>query len=154
MKKILLPCLALLALNSYAEQSNQSLATCSAIKNDFKRLLCYDEVVKGSGVVPASVVAAAAPAQATNANNNFGVEHKRISENGADEITATVSSVKKAPHGELIVRLDNNQQWRQIGADAFRLASGNKVVIKRGMFNSFLMKKLDGNKTIRVKRVK
>ena len=82
----------------------------------------------------------------------FGLEHKEIAENGEESITSMISSVKKAPYGELIITLENNQQWRQIGSDSLRLDEGDTVIISRGVFNSFLLKKADQNRSIRVKR--
>lgn len=52
----------------------------------------------------------------------------------------------------LIITLDNGQQWRQVGSDRLRLTNNDTVVIERGMFNSFLLKKAGQNRSIRVKR--
>jgi len=60
--------------------------------------------------------------------------------------------VKKAPYGELIIELDNGQQWRQVGSDSLRLKKQDVVVIERGVFNSFLLKVEGQNRSIRVKR--
>ena len=48
--------------------------------------------------------------------------------------------------------MKNNQQWRQIGSDSLKLDEGDTVIISRGVFNSFLLKKADQNRSIRVKR--
>ena len=65
-----------------------------------------------------------------------------------------VASVEEAAYGELIISLDNGQQWRQIGSDSMRLKKNDTIVISRGVFNSFLLK-IDGeNRSIRVKRTK
>ncbi|MDP4983158.1 MAG: hypothetical protein NWQ59_05680, partial [Pseudoalteromonas tunicata] len=84
----------------------------------------------------------------------FGLEHKQASESEeAETLVAIVNTIKKAPRGELILTLDNNQVWRQLGTDGFRIKTGQTVVISRGAFNSFLLKLQGGNKTVRVKRV-
>ena len=48
--------------------------------------------------------------------------------------------MKKPLYGELIIELDNGQQWRQVGSDSLRLKKQDVVVIERGVFNSFLLK--------------
>jgi hypothetical protein len=63
-----------------------------------------------------------------------------------------VTNVKEAPYGELIISLNNGQQWRQIGSDSLRIDQDDTVIIERGMFNSFLLKKAGQNRSIRVKR--
>ena len=167
MNKHLLSLLALVSVPVLAATpiNEQALQACSFIENDFNRLLCYDNTIAGKSLtqpvqsqlsksaqtnVKAETPAATAPV-ATKAKE-FGLEHKEIAENGEESITSMISSVKKAPYGELIITLENNQQWRQIGSDSLRLDEGDTVIISRGVFNSFLLKKADQNRSIRVKR--
>ena len=180
MKKYLVPAsLALLATLSTTAQADdgvniQALKACSFIENDFRRLLCYDNIMAGKPIdsMPAEAPAnkagksqgkgaAAAAAAAGNANaankgkkdkSDFGIEHKQRNEENGDELVAKVSSVKEAPYGELIITLENGQRWRQVGTESFRVSKNDTVVISRAMFNSFLMKKQGTNKSIRVKR--
>ncbi|WP_105253514.1 hypothetical protein [Pseudoalteromonas sp. T1lg75] len=185
MKKYLVPAsLALLATLSTTAQADdgvniQALKACSYIENDFRRLLCYDNIMagkpidsmpanmpaevpaqsqKGKGKGPSANAAGAAASAASNKGNNskreFGLEHKQKDDNDGnpDELVAKVSKVKEAPYGELIITLDNGQRWRQIGTDSFRISKNDTVVISRAMFNSFLLKKQGSNKSIRVKR--
>jgi hypothetical protein len=111
----------------------------------------------------ASSAAAASPAPvaaagATNEqivrtkNEHFGLEHQEATKLNDDQISAIVKSVKKAPYGELIIELENGQQWRQVGSDSLRLKEQDVVVIERGVFNSFLLKIEGQNRSIRVKR--
>ncbi|MFY8275290.1 hypothetical protein AAEU32_14290 [Pseudoalteromonas sp. SSDWG2] len=150
----------------------QALKACSMIENDFRRLLCYDNVVAGEPIdaqrqkskgegkgknkeknLPEQAAPRASAATAAEHKaDDFGLEHKQIEENSADELVAKVTKVKEAPYGELIITLDNGQVWRQQGAESFILKSGDTVVISRAMFNSFLLKKQGLNKSIRVKR--
>lgn len=163
MNKHLLTVLTLVSVPVLAASpiNEQALQACSFIENDFNRLLCYDNTIAGKPLtqnqkksaqtnVKADTATATAPI-ATKAKE-FGLEHKEIAENGDESITSMISSVKKAPYGELIITLENNQQWRQIGSDSLRLDKGDTVIISRGMFNSFLLKKADQNRSIRVKR--
>ncbi|TMO07560.1 MULTISPECIES: hypothetical protein [unclassified Pseudoalteromonas] len=167
MKKQLLPLLALLSIPvAHADEINlQALQACTFIENDFNRLLCYDNVMAGKplskpaaatqslqNTSPASVVAIANTTKTKN--GDFGLEHKEIAKENDDEITAAVSSIEEAAYGELIITLDNGQQWRQIGSDSMRLKTADTIVISRGVFNSFLLKKDGQNRSIRVKRTK
>lgn len=173
MKKQLLPILALLSIPTvHASEVNlQALQACTFVENDFNRLLCYDNTMAGKSLSkpttaktltpPANSAAVAAATAGTVAtteqsmkakNKDFGLEHKEVSKDNDDEISAQVTSVEEAPYGELIINLDNGQQWRQIGSDSLRISTNDTIVIERGLFNSFLLKKAGQNRSIRVKR--
>lgn len=171
MKKQLLPIIALLSISTaYADEVNlQALQACTFVENDFNRLLCYDNIMAGKSLSkpstkktlkPSGESVSVAPTATTaveeqivkTKNEDFGLEHKEITKDNDDELTATVTSVEEAPYGELIITLDNGQQWRQIGSDRMRLNTNDIVIIERGMFNSFLLKKQGKSRSIRVKR--
>ncbi|ALQ09606.1 MULTISPECIES: hypothetical protein [Pseudoalteromonas] len=172
MKKQLLSLLVLLSAPTFAAQTEintQALQACSFIENDFNRLLCYDNTIAGKSLTKPSVAKVLAP-PTTNTNvpiptptqkapsvanaDDFGLEHKEVHKEKDTEIKATITSIEKAAYGELIINLDNDQQWRQIGSDSMRLKESDTVVITRGVFNSFLLKKANQNRSIRVKRTK
>ncbi|MEO2269039.1 hypothetical protein V1358_17180 [Pseudoalteromonas sp. YIC-656] len=175
MKKYLVPAsLALLSTTlttpavAFEGMNEQALKACSFIENDFRRLLCYDNVVAGKPIDAArekpsksnapATAAAVGTSAASVANQNakskeeFGLEHKIKAEEEAKDLIAGVTKISEAPYGELIITLDNGQVWRQIGTESFNLSKNDEVVISRAMFNSFLLKKAGTNKTIRVKR--
>ncbi|CAD2226317.1 conserved exported hypothetical protein [Pseudoalteromonas sp. 3J6] len=167
MNKHLLSLLALASVPVLAATpiNEQALQACSFIENDFNRLLCYDNTIAGKSLtqpahkqpqqsVKANVKADTAVATAPVAAKakEFGLEHKKITKNTEETISSKIANVKKAPYGELIITLENNQQWRQIGSDRLSLDKGDTVTISRGVFNSFLLKKADQNRSIRVKR--
>ena len=171
MKKQLLSLLVLLSAPTFAAQTEfntQALQACSFIENDFNRLLCYDNTVAGKSLTKPTVtktltpptannvpqVVAAAPIQAKAKADDFGLEYKESQVEKETEIKAMVTSVKEAAYGELIISLDNGQQWRQIGSDSMRLKENDTIVISRGAFNSFLLKQDGKNRSIRVKRTK
>ena len=158
---------ATLTQPAFAEDgiNEQALKACSFIENDFRRLLCYDNVVankpidapraQSKGNDKAAVAAAtgsAVAAKQASSNNEFGLEHKKEHEEADQDLVANVAKIKEAPRGELIITLDNGQVWRQLGTESFRLSKNDEVIISRAMFNSFLLKKAGSNKTIRVKR--
>jgi hypothetical protein len=177
MKKQLIPFVALLTITGTAQANEvnlQALQACTFVENDFNRLLCYDNVMAGKSlskpatkqqieqpVANSAAAASPAPVAAAGAtteqivrtkNEDFGLEHKEVAKVNDDQISASVKSVKKAPYGELIIELDNGQQWRQVGSDSLRLKKQDVVVIERGVFNSFLLKIEGQNRSIRVKR--
>jgi len=170
MKKQLLPILALLSIPTvHANEVNlQALQACTFIENDFNRLLCYDNTMAGKSLTkpettktltpPASSVTATADVAVASKqivkvkNEDFGLEHKELVKENDKEITAVVTNVKEAPYGELIITLNHGQQWREIGSDSLRIDQDDTVIIERGMFNSFLLKKAGQNRSIRVKR--
>lgn len=157
MKKLTLSLLVLLSANSFAQNINtQALKACSMIENDFKRLVCYDQIIAGKNIdiSTAKTPVMVEQSKTLNKEEKFGLEHKDISANAESEQIALVKKVKKAPHGELILTLANGQVWRQLGTDNFRVKVEAEVTIMRGALNSFLLKKMGSNKTIRVKRVK
>jgi len=157
MKKLTLSLLVLLSANSFAQDINtQALKACSLIENDLKRLICYDQIIAGKSIdiSAAETSLKVEQTKVITKEEEFGLEHKNISANADAEQIATLAKVKKAPHGELIFTLNNGQIWRQLGTDHFRAKAENEVVIMRGALNSFLLKKMGANKTIRVKRIK
>ncbi len=164
MKKQILSLLVILSAPAFSAQSDintQTLKACSFIENDFNRLLCYDNTMAGKPLTQSTVTQkVTAPTTATNVpvvaveapKEDFGLEHKENHTEKDSEIKAAVTSVDKAPYGELIITLDNNQKWRQIGSDSMRLKESDTVTITRGVFNSFLLRKDGQNRSIRVKR--
>jgi hypothetical protein len=84
----------------------------------------------------------------------FGQENKQRTENLIEQIQATIIEIKKAPRGELIITLDNGQVWRQTDNTRLKLRKDQVVIIKRGAFGSFFIRKENTNKRIRAKRVK
>ncbi|WP_105181024.1 hypothetical protein [Pseudoalteromonas sp. T1lg21] len=177
MKKQLIPFVALLTITGTAQANEvnlQALQACTFVENDFNRLLCYDNVMAGkslskpatkqqieqpaaSSEAPVAVAAAPVTAAASTQivktkNEDFGLEHKEVAKVNDDQISAIVKSVEKAPYGELIIELENGQQWRQVGSDRLKLKVNDTVIIERGIFNSFLLKIEGQNRMIRVKR--
>jgi len=168
MKKLLLLLSFLSApvLSAQKTISIQTLEACSLIENNSKRLYCYDKTVKNRQNSHYSNTQAVSPIRGTISSNaepirgtitpinEFGLEHKDVTKGKAAKIKADVALVKTAHYGELVITLNNNQQWRQIGTDRMRLKKGDTVIISRGALSSFLLKKEGSNRSIRVKRTK
>ncbi|GAA5131866.1 hypothetical protein [Thalassotalea piscium] len=183
MKKQLFILLAILSAPTFAAQNTvntKALQACTIIENNLERLLCYDNVIAGKSLSKSQISEVATPepvikhqqsasmpiqvkevtkkvaTQEAAVPDNFGLEHEDIikEKEKHPQLQAVVTKVIKAPHGELIITLNNNQQWRQVGTKKFYLKENENVTISRGIFSAFLLKKAGQNRTITVKRTK
>lgn len=139
--------------------SNHEFAQCKKITADNKRLECYDNLT--SHVLSnedTKTSAAAKPKQEPAnkpTNSKFGLEHKQyLDENSAEQITATVTKVKKTAYGHLKIYLDNGQIWKQTTTDRLKLKAKEVIIIERALLGSFTLKKADSNNRYKVKRLK
>jgi hypothetical protein len=146
---LILTLLSAATFTAQAKIDTQALKACGTIKNDQNRLLCYDKAINGKALNEKS-----SNTELTATADDFGLEHKNLDEERVGEIKAVVISIKKAPYGKLIINLNNDQQWRQHDSERMLLKKGDKIVIRRGALNSFLLKKDGTNRSIRVKRTK
>jgi hypothetical protein len=163
MKKILMTTLLLLTASGYTSQINvQALEACSLVENDLKRLMCYDKVIAGKKISQPimkdekdkSDNALKVVEKSQNKANEFGLEKsKQVAAKKLDEIRSTVVKITKNPRGQRTFTLSNDQIWKQKGSDSFTAKKGNEVVIIRGVFDSFRMKKAGTNRQIQVKRI-
>ncbi len=163
MKKILIATLLLLSTSSYASQINvQALEACSLVENDLKRLMCYDKVIAGKKISqPITKVEKNKPTKAPkvvekpqNKANEFGLEKsKQAAAKKLDEIRSTVTILSKNTQGQRTFTLSNGQVWKQKNSERFTAKKGDEVVIIRGIFDSFRMKKAGTNRQIQVKRI-
>ena len=163
MKKILMTTLLLLTASGYTSQINvQALEACSLVENDLKRLMCYDKVIAGKKISQPimkdekdkSDNALKVVEKSQNKANEFGLEKsKQVAAKKLDEIRSTVVKITKNPRGQRTFTLSNDQIWKQKGSDSFTAKKGDEVVIIRGIFDSFRMKKAGTNRQIQGKRI-
>ncbi len=154
----------------------QQLTQCAGITDKLERLVCYDNlaasiqvttvtnnttapIAVAPVVTPAAAPAAlatAAPvaAAATNVEDNFGMEVKRVQENTTDKIYLDVESIAEDAYGALKITFTNGQVWKQTENRKFNLKVGEKVFIEKAALGSFLMGTEDRNAKVRVKRLK
>lgn len=154
----------------------QQLTQCAGITDKLERLVCYDNlaasiqvttvtnnttapIAVAPVVTPAAapaVVASAAPvaAAATNVEDNFGMEVKRVQENTTDKIYLDVESIAEDAYGALKITFTNGQIWKQTENRKFNLKVGEKVFIEKAALGSFLMGTESRNAKVRVKRLK
>lgn len=154
----------------------QQLTQCVGITDKLERLVCYDNlaasiqvttvtnnttapIAVAPVVTPAAAPAAlatAAPvaAAATNVEDNFGMEVKRVQENTTDKIYLDVESIAEDAYGALKITFTNGQVWKQTENRKFNLKVGEKVFIEKAALGSFLMGTESRNAKVRVKRLK
>ena len=61
------------------------------------------------------------------------------------EMRARVKHIAQKVHGEYVITLDNDQVWYQVGTDwKLSLSVGDEVVIRRGLSNSYQLRRADG----------
>lgn len=162
MKKILMTTLLLLSASGLASQINvQALEACSLVENDLKRLMCYDKVMSGKQI-NSNVVIKESKQKTTPASNKvqskagqFGLENnKKEAREKLDELHSRVAKLTKNPRGQLRFTLENGQVWKQNGSEHFSVKENDQIIIMRGVFDSFRLKKSGTNRTIQVSRVK
>ncbi|QYK08806.1 hypothetical protein [Shewanella mangrovisoli] len=170
---------AVLLISAQANAAiEQQLTQCAGITDKLERLVCYDNLaasiqvttVTNNTTAPIAVapvvtpaatpaaVASAAPvavaAAATNVEDNFGMEVKRVQENTTDKIYLDVESIAEDAYGALKITFTNGQIWKQTENRKFNLKVGEKVFIEKAALGSFLMGTESRNAKVRVKRLK
>lgn len=166
---------AVLLVSAQANASiEQQLTQCAAMTDKLDRLVCYDNLAASIRVdtiahnataptataapvatsVAVATVAAPTVAVATNVEDNFGMEVKRVQENTTDKIYLDVESVAEDAYGALKITFTNGQVWKQTENRKFNLKVGEKVFIEKAALGSFLMGTESRNAKVRVKRLK
>jgi hypothetical protein len=182
MKFILIIAISLFSVSFSVEAATRSLESCASIEHPVERLACYDilagrlpaESAKANEKAPkvvdsvaskVDVIVPAAPAVAQTAPSveptpdakvDFGLEHKqKPKEAQPDELKLKWTKKMKDAYGKWIIFLENGQVWRQTENDLFDFNNSEQlVVISRGILGAFFLLEPDGDKRIRVMRVK
>ncbi|MBN1831333.1 MAG: hypothetical protein JW896_04410 [Deltaproteobacteria bacterium] len=182
MKTSFIIALSIFAVSFSGQAATLSLESCAAIEDPAERLACYDTLAgrlpaataKASGtalsavdpVAPkADVMDPAAPSVMPTvpgveptpyAEAIFGLEHKQKSEEEPpDELRLKWTKKEKDFYGKWVIILENGQVWRQTDSTRFSFKnSEQRVIISRGLFDSFFLGEPEGYRRIRVKRVK
>lgn len=151
---------------------NSDIEKCMSVDNDIARLLCYDalfgrvQATPQKAVVPAPPPVATLPKTAPDKTlkaapqlapieEDFGAEQLSKKEDKVElrEIQETVSSVSENSRGLRTFILANGQHWRETESSRLRIKVGQEVVVKKGAFSAYYMKKPDSGRTVRVQRI-
>lgn len=151
--------IAALVLMGVQAQADQGLLACRDTPDSLERLRCYDALTdaryprtdddSAQSAGESRVISETKPAIDAD---SFGKREELRRESEA--ITAMVSELTTSPAGKLVLNLDNDQVWVQIDSSRIRLREGDAVSIRTSSLNSFQLRKADGGKSIRVRRIR
>ncbi|MCA0900744.1 hypothetical protein [Microbulbifer agarilyticus] len=130
---------SLLSLPAVATTVQEELKRCTEFSDDTKRLACYDKLANNLQV---------------HVEQRFGQEEKRAIEEAPESITATIEIAQKGAYDKYTFTLDNGQVWRQTDSGRTIWRGGERVTLERGALGSFFMRKTEGGRALRVKRIK
>lgn len=173
MKRIIAVFITILGTSpAFAQSLSDAMNHCRSESNSLKRLVCYDKLAKSLDQyadVDISQIKASRPNYQTSAadtmsepsvsssplteQQKFGLKEKQYNKPIAT-IGSIVAKAEKNPHGKWVITLENSQVWQQIGGATLRIKKGERVSIKRGALNSFLLSREGANTQLRVKRLK
>jgi len=157
-----------------AETLVERMNACAQTKDSLVRLMCYDNLAKGDlllknnikdielkvtdkkPIVSKKIPSSSATAKVKNKDDSFGEEHlvKEKRHDGIKQVNFIIASVDKDIRGNLRFVFENGQVWKQIGESHFSVKVKEHVKISKGMLGAFYLKKLNQNKSIKVKRIK
>ena len=164
--KLLVVSIAITSQIVTAADLTPDLIKCSNLKNDIKRLQCFDEYIVKSSTKKqtmltnkSSTIKANQPITSKTENkeeliSSFGQAHKYSKkEREFDEMKSTIVSATKNLHKKWKIELENGQVWIEKGGDKrAKFSAGDSVIITRGIMNSFQLKKVGSKRRIRVQR--
>jgi hypothetical protein len=174
MLKKLIILITILAFSSvsYAETLSTKLQNCAKIQNSLSRLSCFDDLsiaYKNNKDLAVNISTVNTPLKSTNPistvktqaekESDFGgekIKKKQLLESGntLEAVIYTILNIRKNAYKELTITFDNGQVWKQTDNRRLRLRVGDEVEISTAMLGTFLLKKVNAKKTIRVKRLK
>jgi hypothetical protein len=129
-----------------AETLDDALRRCARENDPPQRLACFDAVVSSLPQVEADRFGLTADIE--RQRDPAAVQHAK------DEVlTARISGLRRAPEGEWIFTLDNQQVWVQAEASPkLQFAVGEDVHIEHGAMSSLWLV-ADKHRKVRVKRL-
>ena len=148
-----------------------SFKQCAAEKDSLNRLLCYDKLAKvlnhqqvdvelpdvpvATSKSP-STVSTARTLEPASTEDEFGAKHlNKEKQEAVTQVSYVIKSIDKTIRGLYRFTFENGQKWEQQDNDVkTRFKVGETVIIKRGVFDAFYLKRPSSNRTIRVKRIK
>ncbi|RUO63894.1 hypothetical protein SAMN06297229_1946 [Pseudidiomarina planktonica] len=152
----------------------EQLAACAAIGNSLKRLVCYDEVVTGSGVATvasqgasnSATTGAARAEQASQGRSQRGGKSERADGRNLEEefgkaveverlkrLDVEIASKKQTPRGQWIITLENGQVWKQTDYRKHVLPTEASYFIEAGVSTNFFLGRKGSNSRVSVERI-
>jgi hypothetical protein len=164
-------------LNQTKQDLVEQAKHCSIIANDKQRLSCFDAVFQlevkepqkrpmpfeknpapSDSVAPVVVLKPVEPkTPPQDAVQKFGADHlaaERAKETKLEIVTFTIEKVGLTLRKQQRFFFTNGQIWENKGSKELRVKEGDQVQIKDGALSAFYLSKVDGSRSVRVKRVK
>lgn len=161
---------------SHAETLAEAMEKCRLVNNSLKRLVCFDQLAQRANTLEDSDLQefyanrpvvqprpnageddqTLPPRPVTKTQNTFGLETKikRDEQEEQPELVAVVGKVETNGNYKLVITTEDGMVWTQTDTNKIKLRTGDEIIISRGMFSSFLLKKVGSKKSIRVRRNK
>lgn len=154
---------------------NGSLLKCSEEKAELKRLACFDSLVakiknkvnrkqadkltlvfENSAKIDKNNVRINSVSTIPSISTDFGQEHKlKQQEVALKQVEFIIKSATLSLRKNWHLIFENGQIWYATESNNFiKFKTGNIVIIKRGVLNSFYMKKKGNKRSIRAKRIR
>jgi len=167
--------LTALTNKSFAGSNNLALLKCAKENNKVKRLSCFDTLVvqiklkvnsqladktvldsTDSIIANKNDIVTSVPSIKPQQSSEFGQEHKlKKQELITKQVEFTVKSAKLSLRKNWRLVFENGQVWHATESNStVKFKVGNIVIIKRGLFNSFSMRKKDSKRSVHAKRIK
>jgi hypothetical protein len=132
-----------------------SMWSCRSEPDDRQRLACYDRALDET---PVAAEVSQPPSRQISAEDVFGRDsaasaNRLFGVRSPDDVRSVVADLEWAPDGKLLISLQNGHVWTQSDTARLDLARGDAVVIRKAQLGSFMLRRADGNRSIRVRRV-
>jgi hypothetical protein len=119
------------------------LYRCFDITSVANKVTCYDNLVVDLKTPPEAARRA-----------NFGLnEATTRREVKLDQLQDTVTEANLTPRGKWTLKLANGQTWVQVDGARLTLAAGTEVTIESGFGNAYYLKKTEGSRRLKVRRI-
>ena len=130
-------------------------ADCAEIGADAARLACYDASFRKAAPSDRPATQPAVAVTKAEVEGKFGLTLRAMPGNSQlERLTSRVTDISKRGKTRPVLTLENGQHWSPIEAIDFSyFRPGDQITIRPAALGSFLAKKEDLNRTVRVRRV-
>jgi len=130
-------------------------ADCAAIDADAARLACYDASFRKAAPGDRPATQPAPAVTEAEAEGKFGLTLRALTGSSQlEQLTSRVTEIGKRGRAKPVLTLENGQHWSPIEAIDFNyFRPGDQITIRPAALGSFLAKKEDLSRTVRVRRI-
>jgi len=130
-------------------------ADCAAIEADAARLACYDASFRKAATGDRPTAQPSAAVTEAEAEGKFGLTLRTLpGRSQLERLTSRVTDISKRGMAKPVLTLENGQHWSPIEPTDFNyFRPGDQITIRPAALGSFLAKKEDLSRTVRVRRI-